>query len=265
MQSMITFRPALRNFVCMATLLALAACGGGGGDTPASTTATSSDNTAATSPDTTGTAGTTSTSTPAGSVLGTKHTGEGTYYGATGEGACSFDASADRMVAAMNLTDYAGSAVCGEVVTVTGPLGSVTVRITDLCPECAAGNIDLSAEAFAKIADPVAGRVPISWQVIAANLSGPVQYRYKEGASRYWTAIQVRNHRLPVARLEILPSGSSHWIDVARTDYNYFVYATAIPSGALQVRITASTGAVLQDTLPEPQGGLVVDGAAQFQ
>jgi expansin (peptidoglycan-binding protein) len=246
----------------MAALLALAACGGGGSDTSATTAATAGGNTGSSAPGTTTTTGPT---TPTGTVLGTTRTGEGTFYGATGEGACSFDASADRMVAAMNLTDYAGSAVCGEVVTIAGPRGSVTVRITDLCPECAPGDIDLSAEAFAKIADPVAGRVPISWQVVAANLSAPVQYRYKEGASRYWTAIQVRNHRLPIARLEILPSGSSTWIDVARTDYNYFVYATAIPSGALQVRVTASTGAVLQDTLPEPQSGLLVDGAAQFQ
>jgi expansin (peptidoglycan-binding protein) len=74
----------------------------------------------------------------------------------------------------------------------------------------------------------------------------------------------VRNHRLPIAKLEILPSGSSNWIEVQRTDYNYFVYPTAIESGSLQVRITASTGATLKDTLPEPQGGLLIEGAAQF-
>jgi expansin (peptidoglycan-binding protein) len=251
---MIPFGPTLRHLACTATLLALAACGGGGdAATTASAAASSGDNGSGSS------SGTTSTT-----ALGATRSGEGTYYGATGEGACSFDASADRMVAAMNHTDYAGSAACGEYLTITGPIGSVTVRITDVCPECASGDVDLSAEAFAKIADPVAGRVPITWQVIAPVLTGPVQYRYKEGSSRYWTAIQVRNHRLPIDKLEILPSGSSNWIDVARTDYNYFVYATAIASGAVQVRVTASTGAVLQDTLPEPQGGLLIAGAAQF-
>ncbi|HEY9025355.1 MAG TPA: expansin EXLX1 family cellulose-binding protein [Burkholderiaceae bacterium] len=190
--------------------------------------------------------------------------GQGTYYGATGQGACSFDASSDLMVAAMNDTDYAGSAACGEYATITGPRGTVTVRITDECPECAAGDIDLSAQAFAKIADPVAGRVAITWQVVAGDVSGPVQYRYKEGSTRYWTAIQVRNHRLPIAKLEIMPTGATSWIAVTREPYNYFVYPTTINAGALQVRITSSTGAVLQDTLPEPQGGLLVDGAAQF-
>ena len=197
-------------------------------------------------------------------MLSGTRSGEGTFYGATGQGACSFDASSDLMVAAMNHTDYAGSAACGEYVTISGPIGTVTVRITDECPECAAGDIDLSAQAFAKIADPVAGRVPISWQVVSGEVSGPVQYRYKEGSTRYWTAIQVRNHRLPIARLEIRPTGASAWIDVQRTDYNYFVYPTAIDAGSLQVRITSSTGEVLQDTLPEPQGGLLVEGATQF-
>jgi len=249
------FGLALRRLACIASLIAMAACGGGSGAT-----------TAASTPGNNGSAGsgTTGTTTPAAATLGTTRSGEGTYYGATGEGACSFEASTDRMVAAMNHTDYAGSAACGEYVTVTGPNGTITVRITDVCPECAAGDIDLSAEAFAKIADPVAGRVPITWQLVAADLSGPVQYRYKEGSTRYWTAIQVRNHRLPIAKLEILPNGSSSWIEVQRTDYNYFVYPTAIEPGSLQVRITASTGATLQDTLPEPQGGLLVEGTAQF-
>jgi expansin (peptidoglycan-binding protein) len=168
------------------------------------------------------------------------------------------------MVAAMNGPDYAGSAVCGEYVAVTGPKGSVTVRITDQCPECKKGDLDLSVEAFARIADPVAGRVPISWHVVPGDVSGPVSYRYKEGSSRWWVAIQVRNHRLPVTGLEIKPSGSADWIAVARTDYNYFVHPTDIGTGPVQVRITALGGATLVDTLPEPSGGVVVAGGAQF-
>jgi expansin (peptidoglycan-binding protein) len=131
------FGPVLRRLACIASFITLAACGGGGTDT---STTTSGNNGSAGS----GSTGTTTTTV----ALGTTRSGEGTYYGATGEGACSFDASSNRMVAAMNHTDYAGSAACGEYVTVTGPKGKVTVRITDECPECAAGDIDLSAEAF---------------------------------------------------------------------------------------------------------------------
>ena len=198
-------------------------------------------------------------------ALSPTYTGEGTFYGATGQGNCSYDASPDNlMIAAMNHSDYAGSAACGEFVAVTGPKGKVTVRITDQCPECQPGDIDLSEQAFAKIADPVAGRVPISWYVVAGDVTGPVAYRYKEGSTRWWTAIQVRNHRLPITKLEILPNGATTWINVDRTDYNYFVYPTAIAAGPLQVRVTALGGATLLQTLPEPVGGLVVQGSGQF-
>ena len=198
-------------------------------------------------------------------ALSPRASGEGTYYGATGEGQCSFDASpGDLMVAAMNDHDYAAAAACGEFVSVSGPNGSVTVRITDRCPECKPGDIDLSAQAFARIADPVAGRVPIGWQVVAGDVQGPLAFRLKEGSTRYWTAIQVRNHRLPVTGLEIKPTGSSAWIGVARTDYNYFVHPVEIAAGPIQVRVTALGGATLVDVLPEPAGGLVVEGAAQF-
>lgn len=228
---------------------ALVACGGGGDAAVAGT------------PGGGPSGGPGRTTTPLGAV----HSGEGTFYGATGEGNCSFDATPqDLMVAAMNQTDYAGSALCGAFVSATGPKGTVTVRIVDRCPECAPGDIDFSAEAFARIADPAAGRVPITWQVVTGDVAGPVSYRYKEGSTRFWTAIQVRNHRMPIAALAIRPAGAADWIEVARTEYNYFVHPVAIAAGPLQVRVTAADGAVLVDTLPEPAGGLVVAGQAQF-
>src|SRR5436190_1219322 len=71
--------------------------------------------------------------------------GEGTYYDADGTGNCSFDASPnDLMVAAMNDADYHTAAWCGACVAVTGPAGTVTVRVVDRCPGCASGDLDLS-------------------------------------------------------------------------------------------------------------------------
>lgn len=246
---------SLRITLTLALAAALVACGGGGGDAAAAPPGTP----AAPGADTPG-----GNATPATPLSGVR-AGEGTFYGATGEGNCSFDPSPqDLMVAAMNQTDYAGSALCGAFVTATGPKGTVTVRIVDRCPECRPGDIDFSAEAFARIADPVAGRVPIEWQLVAGDVSGPVSYRYKEGSTRFWTAIQARNHRVPIAALAIRPAGAADWIEVARTEYNYFVHPEAIAAGPLQVRVTAAGGAVLIDTLPEPSGGLVVAGQAQF-
>lgn len=196
--------------------------------------------------------------------LGQDQHGDGTYYGATGAGACSFDATpTDLDVAAMNAPQYAGSAVCGECVAITGPKGGVTVRIVDLCPECKSGDLDLSQEAFAKIADVSAGRVKITWHVVPCAVTGNVAYRFKEGSSQYWTAIQVRNHKLPIAKLEWQKQGV--WQDVARESYDYFVVAGGVGTGAISLRLTAIDGQTLVDTLPGVLDAMVVSGASQFK
>jgi expansin (peptidoglycan-binding protein) len=145
------------------------------------------------------------------------HTGIATYYDATGAGACSFDPSPnDLLVAAMNNAEYNNAAYCGAYVQVTGPQGTVTVRIVDLCPGCQTGHLDLSREAFAAIADLPQGVVSITWRVVSPNIAGPIAYHFMEGSSQWWTAVQVRNHRNPVAKLEFLDEGGQ-WVAVART------------------------------------------------
>jgi expansin (peptidoglycan-binding protein) len=198
-------------------------------------------------------------------TFGETHSGEASYYHANGKGNCGFDASDDLMVAALNTKDYASAAMCGAYVAVSGPAGTVTVRITDRCPGCKKGGLDLSRQAFARIAALTAGRVPVQWQIVEGPVSGPVTYHYKDGTSRYWTAIQPRNHRWPVAALDIKPKGASDWIRVERRAYNYFVHSKPIPVGPLRVRLTSLTAATVEDELPEPNGGILVHGAAQFE
>lgn len=176
------------------------------------------------------------------------HEGEGTFYDADGSGNCSFPASPDDlMVAAMNETDYAGSAVCGACARVAGPDGEVTVRIVDRCPECAPGDVDLSAESFARIADPVDGRVAISWRFVPCELSGPIAYHFKDGSNPWWAAVQVRNHRHRIDRFEYRADDGS-WVEVARANYNYFVEAAGMGPGPYDFRVTDVWGNVLEDT-----------------
>ena len=192
------------------------------------------------------------------------HQGIATYYGATGAGACLFDATPDDlMVAAMNADEYDNAALCGAYVRVNGPHGAVTVRIVDLCPECSAGHLDLSQEAFALIADPVQGRVAITWQLVSPDVDGPIAYHFKDGSNQWWTAVQVRNHRNPIAKLEY--NDGSQWVAVARTDYNYFVQTEpGMGPGPYQFRVTDLYGNVLVDgDIPHTESG-TVDGRAQF-
>jgi expansin (peptidoglycan-binding protein) len=197
-------------------------------------------------------------------ALGQAEQGTATYYSATGAGACSFDPTPNDLdVAAMDAAEYSGSAACGTCVKATGPKGTVTLRIVDECPECEKGHLDLGKEAFAKIADVSAGKVSIEWSTVSCSVSGPVQYHFKDGSSQYWTAIQVRNHRLPIAKLEVKKAGGDY-VELARQDYNYFIADKGVGSVAFSVRVTSTTGEALEDSLPPPASDTTVAGAKQF-
>jgi expansin len=205
-----------------------------------------------------------------GSTLsgGATHTGEATYYNeADGGGNCSFDPTPqDLMVGAMNHTDYANSAICGAYVELTGPNGTITIRIVDQCPECPAGNIDLSPSAFAKIAELVKGRVPITWWIVSPDISGPIRYRFKEGSSQWWTAVQIRNHRNPIAKLEFRDT-NGQFVAMERQDYNYFLRPGSnqgLGPGPYAFRVTDSYGNLLTDSGIALNVAGEVAGGAQF-
>jgi len=158
--------------LALALAAVLAACGGSDatdleGDGGASSGAGGSDGGAA-SPDGAATgAADAAAKTDASAVdAGPEQSGEATYYVANGTGACGFAITNDQLVAAMNGAQYS-KATCGKCVEVTGPLGSVVVRIADKCPGCKSGDLDLSQSAFQKIAKLSAGRVPITWHFVA--------------------------------------------------------------------------------------------------
>lgn len=188
--------------------------------------------------------------------------GEATYYTANGTGNCSFPASSDRMVAAINAPDYATAAWCGACVAVTGPTGTVTVRVVDKCPGCDPGDLDLSSEAFAKISPLSAGRVPITWREVACDVQGPLGYHFKDGSNAFWTAIQVRNHRYPIAKLEAGSAGTFETI--ARVDYNYFIDTSGLGAGPYAIRVTDTRGHVLEDSAIALGDNVTRTGAAQL-
>ncbi len=197
------------------------------------------------------------------SAVPADETGDGTYYAADGTGNCSFDASPnDLLVAAMNHPDYGTADWCGACVAVTGPKGSVTVRIVDQCPGCQHGDLDLSPQAFDMIADHAAGRVSITWHEVACDVSGPISYHFKNGANAYWTAIQIRNHRYPIAKLEAMKNGA--YTEVPRLAYNYFVDASGLGAGPYQLRVTDQRGHVIEDSGVALGDDVTRTGASQF-
>jgi expansin len=174
------------------------------------------------------------------------YTGDGTFYGYSEGGNCSFpNPSTPIYTGAMNEIQYDNALTCGSCIAVTGERGTLIISIEDRCPECKFGDIDLSTQAFAMIADPIKGRVPISWKIVACPFNNGVKFRFKEGSSQYWTAVQIKNHRYPIAKLEYIVNAS--YVNMPRENYNYFLVAAGMGLGPFDFRITDVFGNVIEE------------------
>lgn len=119
------------------------------------------------------------------------------------------------------------------------------MRIDDQCPGCAPGDVDLDEEAFVQIADRSQGRIPIRWEYVACTPPTLSLY-FKEGSNPWWTAIQVRDHRYPVASVAWRPSGTTKFTKLPREDYNYFVAASGMGAGPYDFKLTDVFGQVVK-------------------
>ncbi|CAH8274820.1 unnamed protein product [Arabidopsis lyrata] len=96
-----------------------------------------------------------------------------TFYTSYTPSAC-YRGTQGVMIAAASDRLWNNGRVCGKMITVkcTGPRNAVphpctgksmTVKIVDHCPSSCASTLDLSREAFAQIANPVAGIINIDY------------------------------------------------------------------------------------------------------
>jgi expansin len=189
-------------------------------------------------------------------AAGPTRSGTATFYTLAGLPNCGYpDAAASGTYVALSPADFAGSAACGTVFDVTGPKGTVRVTVADQCPECEPGHLDLAAPAFARIADPVAGIVPITFtRVVDPPTAGSVRVRVKDGSSRYWLAL------LPIDTGNPLASVSVQGTALARTGYGYWVAAAGAGPGPYQVRLTDDRGHAATVTVPLSVGSTVSTG-----
>ena len=122
---------------------------------------------------------------------------------------------------------YASGRACGSYLDVYGPRGTVRAEVVDVCTDCAAGTVNLSRAAFARIADPRTGMVAVSYRTaLDPPLPGPLVLRIAVAARPGALAVQVINHgnRLssvaagwPGGRWQRLaPSADGYWIGPLR-------------------------------------------------
>lgn len=176
--------------------------------------------------------------------FGSTYEGEGTWYYGDGTGNCLFEESEDSMFAALNNSQYGNAEYCGAYIRVRGPQGTVMVQIVDRCADCPYGNVDLSRTAFSQIAELSQGRVDIEWQFVSPPVTGDIIFDFKDGSNPWWTAVQIRNHRNPIARFEYRNS-SGAWVEAPRAQWNYFVESSGMGSGPYTFRITDYFGNII--------------------
>ncbi|MFI6781943.1 expansin EXLX1 family cellulose-binding protein [Micromonospora sp. NPDC050276] len=174
---------------------------------------------------------------PTGSAV---HKGKASFYDAgRSGGTCSFPGPpADRLYVALGSSQYAGAAACGSYLDVSGPKGKVRVMVMDRCAGCGSNKIDLSDEAFAKIADRSQGIVSVTYRaVVNPPLDGGLTFRMKGGSSQYWFAVQVGNHGNPLRSVEATgPSGGFR--KAARQVDNYWTVEGGLGPGPYRIRVT---------------------------
>jgi expansin (peptidoglycan-binding protein) len=196
-------------------------------------------------------------------VAGGAVSGKATFYDSAGMGNCMFEAPADRLFVALGNAAYDDAAACGGYLDVTGPKGKVRVKVTDRCPECQPGHIDLSREAFTRIADPVQGIVPVTYRPVTGPAVGALTFRIKEGASQYWFAVRVDNHGDPLRSVEAKAPGGS-WRQTVRQDYNYWLVGSGLGPGPYAVRVTDVRGRAATATGIDMRPGVVQRTSARL-
>jgi expansin (peptidoglycan-binding protein) len=165
-----------------------------------------------------------------------------THYVLQGLPNCSYPSlPSDGLFVALPPADYASAAACGGYLEVTGPHGSVRVKVIDQCPDCAAGHIDLSETAFAALAPLSDGLISVSYSSLAdPPLPGPVSVEVKQGSSRYWLALLVDNTGNPLAAVQVRTA--SGWLSLARASYDYWIASSGAGAGPFTVRLTDVEG-----------------------
>jgi expansin (peptidoglycan-binding protein) len=138
-------------------------------------------------------------------------------------GACSLPLPPTTLYAALSFDgEWEGSAHCGRCLRVTGPLGDVTVVVTEVCDGCPPGSLDLAPDAFDQIANPLDGIVPVAWETVACDVGEANMQLMFEGSHQWYLKVQVQQHRHGIAAVWVRDSEASEWTPMQRTLDNHF-------------------------------------------
>lgn len=202
----------------------------------------------------------------------TWHTGEGTQYGGvagSNGGNCGIYVEEDDFLhCAMNHTQYDSSYACGACVRVFGPLGEITVKVVDRCPECKPGDIDFSTQSFIQIAKLEDGRVPIKWQFVPCEEEEDIKVKFEEGTSQFYFKAIFYDIKYRINQVEYQRSDGT-WHNIHREMYNYYVENAGIDEdkskiGPYVFRLISSEGDTIVTEPVDYEAGVEIDLGIQF-
>jgi expansin (peptidoglycan-binding protein) len=193
-----------------------------------------------------------------------ERSGEAVFYDPNGRGACSLTFNKDAFVLSAPNVVYNNIEACGQCLEVTGPAGTAIIQVVDRCNDCADDKLVISKPAFDKIAGKASsGREKIRWKPVACEVTGNLEFRIKKTSSEYWTAVQVRSHKLAIKSVAF--KRDDKWSEMSRSNDNYFVAAKGVGKGAMVLKITAVDGQSVEQTLDKWKDGETYKGQVQFK
>ena len=189
--------------------------------------------------------------------LGQTYQGRATFYDAAnptgGLGNSGYDIPYGNLegITAINNVQWNGSEASGAFLSVSGPkqregAEPIVVQVSDLLYERSDG-LDLSAEAFTQVADPVDGVVNIEYELIGPGDDFQTPYGYTigqgivaegiSGSNPYYGAVRLNNHRYPIESVELIEDDGDA-IPLQRGSDNRFVIENGALYGAQDLRVT---------------------------
>ncbi len=195
------------------------------------------------------------------------HSGEATYYDRENQGCADLDYMEEKYyTAALNKEDYLNN-MAGAYLEVTDKDGDkINVVITDMLPEGKKGDIDLTRKTFAAIEPLATGRMKVTWRILPLPTTENISYKFKDGSTKWWAQVQVRDHRYPIAKFEFLDEKTGEFVELNRTSYNYYTASGGkMGAGPYTFRVTDIYGHVIVDKdIPLKSDGSSVKGSSNF-
>jgi expansin (peptidoglycan-binding protein) len=202
-----------------------------------------------------------------------------TWYAQSNFVACDIPQSEwPHCTAALSEKHFQDGLACGATARLKNGDKEIEVMIVDLCPvqgneQWCSGDLthfDLgNTSTFSQLEEVSKGVAEIQFKWVPTPVEDkPIKLRLKDGVNAYWVALQVINHRYPIAKLEVKDPKTEKWETGNKLNgmWNYwqFSYSGSGLTTPYQIRITDQYGQVIEETGNSLEEKYMWEGTHQF-